>query len=75
VFVGFTSVDDPKMMFVAWTTTPWTLPSNLALCVNPEFTYVKLQGTHTSPPAAVADCAQTLRATACWSCWSPRWPS
>lgn len=25
---------------VAWTTTPWTLPSNLALCVNPTFTYV-----------------------------------
>eukprot|EP00917_Polyrhabdina_sp_WS-2016_P022233 GHVP01048280.1.p1 GENE.GHVP01048280.1~~GHVP01048280.1.p1 ORF type:complete len:1092 (+),score=217.28 GHVP01048280.1:19-3294(+) len=29
--------------FVAWTTTPWTLPSNLALCVHPEFTYVKLR--------------------------------
>ncbi|MCD7865623.1 MAG: isoleucine--tRNA ligase [Clostridiales bacterium] len=29
--------------FLAWTTTPWTLPSNLALCVNPEDTYVKVQ--------------------------------
>ena len=29
--------------FLAWTTTPWTLPSNLALCVNPEITYVKVQ--------------------------------
>lgn len=28
--------------FVAWTTTPWTLPSNLALCVNPEMEYVKI---------------------------------
>lgn len=28
---------------VAWTTTPWTLPSNLALCVNPEFTYLKVR--------------------------------
>ncbi len=27
--------------FLAWTTTPWTLPSNVALCVNPEETYVK----------------------------------
>ncbi|MDQ0202764.1 isoleucine--tRNA ligase [Pectinatus haikarae] len=27
--------------FLAWTTTPWTLPSNLALCVNPEVMYVK----------------------------------
>lgn len=26
---------------LAWTTTPWTLPSNVALCVNPEHTYVK----------------------------------
>ena len=28
--------------FVAWTTTPWTLPSNLALAVNPKFTYCKV---------------------------------
>ncbi|EFC47212.1 isoleucyl-tRNA synthetase [Naegleria gruberi] len=28
--------------FLVWTTTPWTLPSNLALCVNPEFTYVRV---------------------------------
>ena len=27
--------------FLAWTTTPWTLPSNVALCVNPDDTYVK----------------------------------
>ena len=26
----------------AWTTTPWTLPSNVALCVNPDDDYVKL---------------------------------
>ncbi|MCC8081943.1 MAG: isoleucine--tRNA ligase [Lachnospiraceae bacterium] len=29
--------------FLAWTTTPWTLPSNLALCVNPEDSYVKVK--------------------------------
>ena len=28
---------------LAWTTTPWTLPSNVALCVNPEEEYVKVQ--------------------------------
>ena len=28
--------------FLAWTTTPWTLPSNVALCVNPDETYVKI---------------------------------
>jgi len=28
---------------LAWTTTPWTLPSNVALCVNPQETYVKVK--------------------------------
>ncbi len=31
--------------FLAWTTTPWTLPSNTALCVNPEDTYVKVKAS------------------------------
>ena len=29
--------------FLAWTTTPWTLPSNVALCTNPEETYIKVK--------------------------------
>lgn len=29
--------------FLAWTTTPWTLPSNVALCVNPEESYCKVK--------------------------------
>ena len=29
--------------FLAWTTTPWTLPSNVALCVNPQETYAKVK--------------------------------
>lgn len=29
--------------FLAWTTTPWTLPSNVALCVNPDESYVKVK--------------------------------
>ncbi len=33
--------DEDGAHLVAWTTTPWTLPSNLALCVNAEFDYVK----------------------------------
>lgn len=32
---------------LAWTTTPWTLPSNVALCVNAKETYVKVQKDHT----------------------------
>merc|ERR1719295_2375224 len=35
--------DADNTCFLAWTTTPWTLPSNLALCVNPKLTYVKFQ--------------------------------
>ena len=29
--------------FLAWTTTPWTLMANVALCVNPDFTYLKVE--------------------------------
>ena len=29
--------------FLAWTTTPWTLPNNVALCVNPDDTYLKVK--------------------------------
>ena len=41
-FVRF-KVKGEDAYFLAWTTTPWTLPSNLGLCVNPEITYVKVQ--------------------------------
>ena len=41
VVVSFPIVNDDAS-FVAWTTTPWTLPSNLALCVNAEMDYVRL---------------------------------
>ena len=36
-------VADEDAYFLAWTTTPWTLPSNIALCVNPEDTYAKVR--------------------------------
>ncbi|KAB1213335.1 putative isoleucine--tRNA ligase, cytoplasmic [Morella rubra] len=43
IMVAFPIIGDPhKAVFVAWTTTPWTLPSNLALCVNANFVYVKV---------------------------------
>ncbi|MGI6175460.1 MAG: isoleucine--tRNA ligase [Christensenellales bacterium] len=34
---------DEEGYFLAWTTTPWTLPSNVALCVNPHETYAKVR--------------------------------
>ncbi|KAG1672606.1 hypothetical protein FOA52_002086 [Chlamydomonas sp. UWO 241] len=44
VMVSFPIVDDPEdASFVAWTTTPWTLPSNLALCVHPELKYIRVK--------------------------------
>ena len=36
--------DEPDVSLVAWTTTPWTLPSNLALCVHPDKNYAKIKG-------------------------------
>uniref|UniRef100_A0A8B9HXZ5 isoleucine--tRNA ligase n=1 Tax=Astyanax mexicanus TaxID=7994 RepID=A0A8B9HXZ5_ASTMX len=43
VIVNFPLLEDESVCLIAWTTTPWTLPSNLALCVNPEFLYVKVK--------------------------------
>jgi isoleucyl-tRNA synthetase len=42
VVVSFPVVGEENVSFVAWTTTPWTLPSNLALCVNPELDYIQI---------------------------------
>lgn len=43
VFVKFPLKDKVNTYFLAWTTTPWTLPSNLALCVNPVEDYVEIE--------------------------------
>jgi isoleucyl-tRNA synthetase len=43
VVCNFPLKDEEGTFFVAWTTTPWTLPSNLALCVNPALEYVKIK--------------------------------
>ncbi len=43
VIARFRCVDDENTSFLAWTTTPWTLPSNVGLCVNPKETYVKVK--------------------------------
>lgn len=42
VVVNFPLVDDPTTSLLAWTTTPWTLPSNLAIAAHPDFEYIKL---------------------------------
>jgi isoleucyl-tRNA synthetase len=42
VYVKFEFADEPGIFMLAWTTTPWTLPGNVALAVNPDFDYVKI---------------------------------
>ncbi|MCW0483836.1 isoleucine--tRNA ligase [Gaoshiqia sediminis] len=50
----YEGVDSP-LYFLAWTTTPWTLPSNTALCVGPRITYVKVKSfnPYTGEPMTV----------------------
>ncbi len=42
----FQVLGSPNEYFLAWTTTPWTLPSNTALAVNPDLEYVKVRTRH-----------------------------
>lgn len=44
IFVRFTLSDTPNCHFLVWTTTPWTLPSNLALAVHRDVDYVRVAG-------------------------------
>lgn len=44
VYAIFTLVDSPDTSLIAWTTTPWTLPGNVALAVGEDIEYVKVKG-------------------------------
>ncbi|KAK7253094.1 hypothetical protein RIF29_37526 [Crotalaria pallida] len=56
VMVSFPVIGDPhNASFVAWTTTPWTLPSNLSLCVNASFTYVKVRNKYSGKVYIIAE--------------------
>jgi len=43
IFVKFPLRDEPGVYFLAWTTTPWTLPGNVALAVHPDVEYVLVE--------------------------------
>ena len=45
VVVTFPLLDDPRTCLLAWTTTPWTLPSHIALAANPDFEYIRILDT------------------------------
>ena len=58
VFVGFKAKNKENTYFLAWTTTPWTLPNNMALCMNPSEKYVEIEtadGTHYILAKALCD--------------------
>lgn len=59
--VAFEWADEPDTFFLAWTTTPWTLPSNLALMVGGEHEYVKVLDPKTGKKYVLA--AARLAAT------------
>ena len=56
IIITFPLISDPNTKFIAWTTTPWTLPSNLALAVNPKFTYVKVLDKKSNSNFIFAEC-------------------
>ncbi|MFA6297265.1 MAG: class I tRNA ligase family protein, partial [Candidatus Paceibacterota bacterium] len=45
-YVKFELIDEPDTFLLAWTTTPWTLPGNVALAVGPDIEYVKIKTTN-----------------------------
>ena len=45
-YSGFSELSEMPTYAIAWTTTPWTLPSNTALCVGPAIDYVLVETTH-----------------------------
>jgi isoleucyl-tRNA synthetase len=59
VHVLFELTDEPNTYFLAWTTTPWTLPGNVALAVGPDIEYVKVRtnrpGTDKSVDVVLAE--------------------
>ena len=54
-FVKFKVVDRENTYVLAWTTTPWTLPSNVALCMNPAFDYAEVKMTESGETYILAE--------------------
>lgn len=56
IHISFPLKSDPNVKFLAWTTTPWTLPSNLALAVHPDFVYTKVRDPKRNEVFILAEC-------------------
>lgn len=55
VYVRFELTDEPNTAFLAWTTTPWTLPGNVALAVGRDIDYVLVEGPAQSGPEGATE--------------------
>ena len=56
IIIAFSAVDEENVYYLAWTTTPWTLPSNMGLTVHPDFEYVKIKDIATGRFYWLAEC-------------------
>lgn len=56
VVVSLKAINLQNTYFLVWTTTPWTLPSNYACCVNPNMIYVKVLDKATARVYVLAEC-------------------
>jgi isoleucyl-tRNA synthetase len=63
IVVSFPLLDDPNTSLLAWTTTPWTLPSNVALCVSKEALLLKSGLTN----CLIYRLRQTLNTSKSWT--------
>ena len=59
IYVMFRKPDEEKTYYLAWTTTPWTTISNMALTINPKLDYVKLAHDHNNYIVA-KDCVERV---------------
>ena len=60
VIVTFPLVDEPQVSLLAWTTTPWTLPSNLFVITNPDFIYLKIKDNESGRIYILAECRLSM---------------
>ncbi len=69
IYVKFPLRDDPKVFLLIWTTTPWTLPANLAVAAHPDFRYAKVRYRRigeTETVIVMMDLVEQIREMAGW---------
>ncbi|KAL9113112.1 MAG: hypothetical protein Q9227_002724 [Pyrenula ochraceoflavens] len=61
IVVSFPLRSDPHTQLLIWTTTPWTVPSNIAIAAHPDYQYIKIQDEKTQNKYIIMEsCLQTL---------------